>query len=208
MEPVSPLTKVELFEQCEIRLLYIEPGVFGELCPCPAMPPAPLPIGIFESTTANVPRLSQESANGSNGEVPLNLIVNLQVENHQTMNAVGETNGNISSNSNAVNYNVTVDTTGNNKDLLVNGDNNDNEPWLGFDTYADAQLSGTMEQVFNHLHLEELSNLISEQTMDIKNDTEENAVSVQAPPEFPACTSQVSDNTPDAAYDGMWDCLV
>ena len=55
MEPVSPLTEAELFKQCKIHLLYIEPGVFGELHPRPAMPPAPLPIGIFESATANVP---------------------------------------------------------------------------------------------------------------------------------------------------------
>ena len=37
------------------------------------------------------------------------------------MNAIVETNGNMSSSSNTANYNVTVDTTGNNKDLLVNG---------------------------------------------------------------------------------------
>ena len=55
MDPVSPLTNEELFEQCEICLLYIEPGVFGELRLCPAMPPALLPIGIFKSATANVP---------------------------------------------------------------------------------------------------------------------------------------------------------
>ena len=79
---------------------------------------------------------------------------------------------------------------------------------MGFDTYADAWLSGTMEWVVNHLRLDELSNLISEQTADIKNDTGGNAISLQSPPKFPVFTNQVPNNNPESAYNGMWDCHV
>ena len=51
-EPEQPLSEDELFDECNIRLLYIEPGIFGELRMRPSMPPAPFKNGIFKSTTA------------------------------------------------------------------------------------------------------------------------------------------------------------
>ena len=48
MDIDAPATSNELLESCPLRLLYIEPGVFGELHPKPAMP-APPKSPVFES---------------------------------------------------------------------------------------------------------------------------------------------------------------
>ena len=52
LEPENPLSEDELFNECNIQLLYIELGVFGELRMRPSMPPAPFENGIFKSATA------------------------------------------------------------------------------------------------------------------------------------------------------------
>ena len=50
-EPDRQLTEAELFDACELHFLFIEPGVFGELRPRPAMPPAPSTVMFLEGAT-------------------------------------------------------------------------------------------------------------------------------------------------------------
>ena len=47
-DPAVPTSEDDLFDQCDLRLLFIEPGVFGELKTKPAMPPAPSSYVITE----------------------------------------------------------------------------------------------------------------------------------------------------------------
>ena len=55
LEVGVPTSEDDLFDSCDIWLLYIEPGVFGELQKKPRMPPAPFQNSIFESATAIIP---------------------------------------------------------------------------------------------------------------------------------------------------------
>ena len=72
LETGSPTSEDDLFDLCDIRLLYIEPGVFGELCKKAHMSPAPFENGIFESATAVIPSTS----NATSDIEPLNLCTN------------------------------------------------------------------------------------------------------------------------------------
>ena len=65
-----PLAEDYVLATCDIRLLYIEPGVFGELRPKPAMPPAPKHTPILESATEILPKTI---ASAENDSPPLNL---------------------------------------------------------------------------------------------------------------------------------------
>ena len=52
LETNGSLPESVLYELCDLKLLYIEPGVFGELKLRPAMPPPPTNTVITESATA------------------------------------------------------------------------------------------------------------------------------------------------------------
>ena len=69
LETDAPCSEDEIFDTCDIRLLYIEPGVFGELRKRARMPPPPFQNGIFESASAIIPQ-----THGTSVDVePLNL---------------------------------------------------------------------------------------------------------------------------------------
>ena len=128
----SPLPEAVLYENCDIKLLYIEPGVFGELRLKPAMPPVPTNTFITESATAIVPR----NALTDNNELqPINLSRNIQTEVKTTV--------------------VKPKAIGNNNtqsDSVVNMES-------VFDPYINASLSGALDHI-NYLgHLDDLLNM-------------------------------------------------
>ena len=95
-------TEEEMLEKCDIKLLYIEPGVFGVLHSKPAMPPPPSRTAQFESATEILPSLGSSDDSVAS---PLNLCV------------TGNNDGNSSP------------ATGNNSQLLVpNLDNATEQP--------------------------------------------------------------------------------
>ena len=91
LETETPLPESVLYENCDIRLLYIEPGVFGELRLKPAMPPAPTSTFIAESATAIVPHTD---SNTNNELQPINLSMNSQSAVATTVAESGATGNN------------------------------------------------------------------------------------------------------------------
>ena len=66
------MTEADIMETCDLCLLYIEPGVFGELQLKPAMPPPPSTTFVAKSVTEILPdRTDMSKRVGS----PLNLCV-------------------------------------------------------------------------------------------------------------------------------------
>ena len=71
LEPTGNITEDELFNTCELRFLYVEPGVFGELKTKPAMPPAPSSSMVLESATDYLQHVDLAEVNSVSR--PLNL---------------------------------------------------------------------------------------------------------------------------------------
>ena len=121
LDTETSLPEFVLYENCDIKLLYIEPGVFGELHLKPAMPPVPSNTFIAESVTAIVCRNAPST---SNELQPINLSMNNQGD-AQTK---------------AVKANVTGDNSAQEEpNLEVNME--------FFDPYINAPLSGALDYI-------------------------------------------------------------
>ena len=68
-----PISEEKLMEICDLKFLFVEPGVFGELRSKPAIPPAPRSCTVFESAT-NIIRRDKKTTTGQQ-VAPLNLSV-------------------------------------------------------------------------------------------------------------------------------------
>ena len=177
---------------CDIHLLYIDPGVFGELRPRPSMPPVPLHIQIFESATAILPSdMQSEDVENSEGK-PLNLSLpsatSLSVTNSFTKD----------NDTPAVNMASLDPATGNNQQALITGDNLNTEMMTTpshYDKYADAHLSGNIERVISNQRLDELSCLIALPPLldePTDNNHAEASGSSELPPKFPNFSDNAS----------------
>ena len=201
MEPTSPLTEDELFELCDILLLYIEPGVFGELRLCPAMPPAPLHTGIFESATVILPSVKRNDDAENNEGKPLNLSL------PQSSSASPSTPPNLCVTDNIPDAEMLTEDSalGYNQQMQNTSDNIHTvrmTPQFHFNTYAGARLSGTIERVINNKRLDELSSLISLPTsMNECTDTTQVETPVYSEPSLEPI--QLSDNTVDEPVQSM-----
>ena len=93
-------TEDEMLEKCDIKLLFIEPGVFGVLKSKPAMPPPPLRPAQFESAVDILP---ETHSSDDNGIQPLNLSVLPENESATSYNTSGtvEQTENVAGNSNS-----------------------------------------------------------------------------------------------------------
>ena len=133
LDTETPLPESVLYKNCDIRLLYIEPGVFGELRLKPAMPPVPTNTFIAESATAivrrNAPTTSSELQ-------PINLSMNTQ---SVTKTAVVEPCA-IGDNSTQVNQEENMET-------------------VFFDPYVNTPLSGALDHINYRDRLDDLLNM-------------------------------------------------
>ena len=68
-----PMSEEELMEICDLKFLFVEPGVFGELRSKPAIPPTPRKRTVFESAT-DIIRRDKKKTTGQQ-VAPLNLSV-------------------------------------------------------------------------------------------------------------------------------------
>ena len=96
VESDTPMSDEDLLSLCDLRLLYIKPGVFGKLKLRPAMPPAP-PHPILESAFDILPL--DVSSNLDTMGSPLNLTT------HQSSPV------NVDTGNNAFNANAIIDNT-------------------------------------------------------------------------------------------------
>ena len=190
LETSEPLSEAELFELCDIWLLYIELGVFGELRMKPKMPPAPLEHGIFESATAIIGNNRDYSMNTSTSP-PLNLSKPPhadQKDHAEPWNTTSD-NGKLDTN-------------------IVNAANMRDESEDRFDPYQDARLSGCIERLRGELELEEiLSNVLASSigTLYLKPEHDERDLNEPDVPEFPNF-SEPRDNSKEIPT--MNDCMV
>ena len=143
--------ETEIYEMCDIKLLYIEPGVFGELRPKPALPPAPQPQIILENAVSitggfrtNINRMSTRY-----NSPPLDLSSKIDVQ---------------TDNQPLVDDNITATV------------NTENEPSqlapCSASVYMDAKLSGSLEKI--HLdfgNITTLENLLHSSLDDTITDT-------------------------------------
>ena len=67
------ITEEQLMDMCDLQLLYIEPGVFRELCCKPAIPPPPQHTPILESLLHILPKSNSIADTNSGTPAPLNL---------------------------------------------------------------------------------------------------------------------------------------
>ena len=172
LDTKSPVSELTLYENCDIRLLYIEPNVFGELRLKPAMPPVPTSTFIAESATAIVPR----TATSINNELqPINLSMN----SHSVIDAMA-------AKSSATGDNITQ----------VNSEANMESVF--FDPYVNAPLSGALDHICNPDRLDDVLNMFlarQEEPPAQAQTLNAQAVSVsdESVPEFPRFTER-SDN--------------
>ena len=88
LETTASMTEKDIMESCDLHLLYIEQGVFGELWLKPAMPPPPSSTFVAESATEILPDHTDTSEwVGS----PLNLCVTQTVPETSTEQMPPET---------------------------------------------------------------------------------------------------------------------
>ena len=84
-----PMCEEKLIEICDLKFLFVEPGVFGELRSKPAMPPAPGNT-VFESATEITRR--DKKLTTDQQKVPFNLSVPAVPSGHDTVNVTGNNN--------------------------------------------------------------------------------------------------------------------
>ena len=113
-------TEDEMLEKCDIKLLFIEPGVFGVLKSRPAMPPPPLHPAQFESATDILP---EPHSSDENGHQPLNLKVLSEPETLVTVVTIGNNENPVPAHSSATGDSsstiTTPDATVDNKDVHI-----------------------------------------------------------------------------------------
>ena len=167
VESQTPLTEEELFNLCDIRLLYIEPGVFGELRPRPAMPPAPSNQAFFESATVILS--NTDTTQRDSTSPPLNLT------SKATTDPVHVT-----------------DVTDDNDTALVLP-----TITIPEDPYIDAPLSGALDRFQNELDLNiTLSGLMNRLLpQDAGCDIQDVMQNQETPPEFPRFTENVENQS-------------
>ena len=163
----APLLELTLYENCDIRLLYIEPGVFGELRLKPAMPPVPTSTFIAESATAIVPHTASST---NNEPQPINLSMN----SHSVIDAAVAKSGATCDNISQVNSKA-------NMELVF------------FDPYVDVPLSGALDHICNPDRLDDLLNLflVRQEEPPVQAQTlnaQPVIVSDESVPEFPKFT--------------------
>ena len=169
LDTEAPLPESVLYENCDIRLLYIEPGVFGELWLKPAMLPVPTSTFIAKSATAIVPR----TASNTNNELqPINLSANSQSVVATTVAESGATGNNFTQ----------VDSEANMESVYL-------------DPYVNAPLSGALEHICNPDSLDNLLKmfLVRQQELPAQAQTQDiqsAPVSDESVPEFPRFTER------------------
>ena len=150
-EPDRQLTEAELFDACELRFLFIEPGVFGELRLRPAMPPAPSTTMFLEGATDYLQNATLPDPNTISP--PLNLSQHRNREEYETQElqtpdqskcdgvadkpVTGE-NSMETDNTDS----VLTGITGSNRNHSAD---ENSTPKVVFDPYCDARLSGTLD---------------------------------------------------------------
>ena len=166
LDTEAPLPESVLYENCDIRLLYIEPGVFGELRLKPAMPPVPTNTFIAESATAIVPCNAPTT---SNKLQPINLSMNSQ---SVTKTAVIKP-GTIGDNSTQVDREVNMES-------------------VFFDPYVNAPLSGALDHINYPDRLNDLLNmfLVRQQPAQVQENSR--PAPDESVPEFPRFTESPS----------------
>ena len=141
----------DIYEMCDIKLLYIEPGVFGKLRPKPALPPAPLPQIIPENTMSITGgyKLNTDHAATSYMAPPLDL----SSRNEQQTDTQP-----LDEDSNAV---------------TVTKENETSQLLLGpTDAYVDAKLSGSLEKInFDFRDITFLKSSLNQPSDDVNTDT-------------------------------------
>ena len=159
----TPVTEEFLLENADLHLLYIEPGVFGELRPKPAMPLALQQTPLLESATEILP---PQTWDGSEKQPsPLNLCISILTPTIEK--GIGDnTDGNAGRNA---------------SDKIMLHQSN-------ISMYADASLSGALD----HLHLDtsnDLDFILAQFLVHTENDEPEpNQATDDIDPEFPIFT--------------------
>ena len=86
-----PICEEKLMEICDLKFLFVEPGVFGELRSKPAIPPAPRSRTVFESVTDIIRRdkktTGQQMAPLNLSVVPPDLSTNIAIGDNKTETA-------------------------------------------------------------------------------------------------------------------------
>ena len=220
LEASGPITEAELFDLCDICLLYIEAGVFGELCMRPPMPPAPMPHGIFESATAIIGD-NLTTPYSDTVSPPLNPSTTQAAETGKIFenNEDGKTvrddavTGNNVNNISDVQHDInTVEEMSeikheNELECNTNDVHGDaDELSTKFDPYLDARLSGCMEKIRGDLELDELlTNILANSIGHLYIELDEEYNITPNIPEFPdfATVDEPPETTPT-----MQDCMV
>ena len=160
LELTEPIPEQTLYELCDIKLLYIEPRVFGELKIKLAMPPTPKNTVIRESARAIIDNSS--TANGSNLEP-----IDLSVIEHapQTEDQVQPSKLATGNNTEQVNRMDNI--------VIMN---------LPTDPYVDAPLSGNLDKIHN----DELMDTIMSVMAQLNNESQDKLPANV--PEFPNFT--------------------
>ena len=138
MEAEMSLPESVLYEHCDVKLLYIKPGVFGELRIKLAMPPVPTNTYIVESATAIV-KCQDTSPDLQNEPINLSVSDMSKVDVGKSLPAE---------------Y-VPVPATGDN-DCERKTETANVSMEQDFDPHQDATLSGALDRISSHTQLDSL----------------------------------------------------
>ena len=176
-----PLSEDYVLSTCNLWLLYIELGVFGELRPKPAMPPAPRETPILESATNILPVVGSDSSSP-----PLNL--SLQPKDNKEDKPDNPENESREAQPFVTGNNTPV-VTGTNSTTTANK----YYPETG-NVFADAPLCGCLDKIPVDLCLDTLlSTLLCNSTNDstMELEMEEPMTNNDEIPEYPEFTSDL-----------------